>query len=138
MCMSCQEFRKRTCRYPRPLKTVIGNETAHGLGDLSSTAEDPEEVSVGMRICLHLDCCDEPAIPPLNWMETVKSTTCWVSCFCAPTHTLPPLHRCCSFSLGKSIRMSNRASQSGMSVCLSEIHFLTNVGKSSWQFVTWL
>ena len=113
--MSCQEFRKRICRYPRPLKTVIGNETAHGLGDLSSTAEDPEEVSVGMRICPHLDCCGEPAIPPLNWMETVKSTTCWVSCFCAPTHTLPPLHRCYSFSLGKSIGLSKRASQSGMS-----------------------
>ena len=70
--MCLLEFPKKTCRYPRPLKTVIGNETAHGLGDLSSTAEDTEEVSVGMRICPHLDCCGEPAIPPLNWMETVS------------------------------------------------------------------
>ena len=53
--MSCQEFPKKSCRYPRPLLTVIGDETAHGLGDLSSTAEDPERVSVGMRIRPHLD-----------------------------------------------------------------------------------
>lgn len=35
-----------TCRCPRPLKTVGENETAHGLGDLSSSPGDPEEVSV--------------------------------------------------------------------------------------------
>ena len=49
--MCLLEFPKKTCRYPRPLKTVIGNEIAHGLGDLSFTEEDPQEESVGIRIC---------------------------------------------------------------------------------------
>lgn len=39
----------RTCRCPRPLKTVRESETAHGLRDLSSSPGEPEEVSVEWR-----------------------------------------------------------------------------------------
>lgn len=35
-----------TYRCPHPLKTVGESEMAHGLGDLSSSPGDPEEVSV--------------------------------------------------------------------------------------------